>query len=131
MNSGISLLVQTEFFNDVIITIGVGAGGIGGIGPPTFRTGGDPPSFSDVFVTCLWCITLGLHLRTVCQCSMTAPPAARAMQGLSNRRALCVRYREINDRSVTVTVTDICRGTHTYAHSVGYNEIAIHYLNSI
>ena len=64
---------------------------------------------------------------------MTAPPAgaARAMQGLSNRRALCVRYREINDRSVTVT--DICRGTHahTHAHSVGYNEIAIHYLNSI
>ena len=45
MNSGISLLVQTEFFNDVIITIGVGAGGIGGIGPPTFRTGGDPPLF--------------------------------------------------------------------------------------
>ena len=58
---------------------------------------------------------------------MTAPPAARAMQGLSNRRALCVKYREINDRPVTVT--DICRGTH--AHSVGYNEIAIHYLNSI
>jgi len=62
---------------------------------------------------------------------MTAPPAARAMQGLSNRRAVCVEigYREINDRSVTVT--DICRATHTHAHSVGYNEIAIHYLNSI
>ena len=55
--------------------------------------------------------------------------AARAMQGLSNRRALCVEIPEINDRSVTVI--DICRGTQTHAHSAGYNEIAIHYLNSI
>ena len=70
--------------------IGVRAGVIGGSVPHFQDWGDNPPSFSDVFVTCLWCITLGLHLRTVCQCIMTAPPAARAMQGLSNRRALCV-----------------------------------------
>ena len=71
-----------------VMCIGVGAGGIGGIGPPPLSGLGGiiPPSFSDVFVTCLWCITLGLHLRTVCQCIMTAPPAARAMQGLTDVR---------------------------------------------
>jgi len=75
----------------IIVRIGVGAGGDRGIGPPPLSGLGDnPPSFFDVFVTCLWCITLGLHLRTVSQCIMTAPPAARAMQGLSNRRVLCV-----------------------------------------
>ena len=77
----------------------VGAGGIGGIGPPHFQDWGDnpPPLFFRRVCNVLMVYyikpsssnCLSMHYET-------APPAARAMQGLSNRRALCVRYREIN-----------------------------------
>ena len=74
-----------------LAVIGVGAGGDRGDRSPHFQDWGDTPLFfRRVCNAYLWCITLGLRLRTVCQCIMTAPPAARAMQGLSNRRALCV-----------------------------------------
>ena len=58
-----TILTALKYQLNCVISIGVGAAGDGGIGPPTFRTGDNPPSFTDVFVTCLWCITLGLHLR--------------------------------------------------------------------
>jgi len=66
----------------------------------TFRTGRritPPPSFSDVLVTCLWCITLGLHLRTVCQCIIWRHlwMLVQCKLGLSNRRALCVEIPRI------------------------------------
>ena len=64
---------------------------------------------------------------------MTAPPAARAMQGLSNRRQTCTVRRDTERLMIGQSLSLIyAEGhTHTHAHSVGYNEIAIHYLNSI
>ena len=74
---------------------------------------------------------------------MTAPPAARAMQGLSNRRALtgclnvtavtqtCAVRRDTERLMIGQSLSLIYAEGHTHTHSVGYNETAIHYIRFI
>jgi len=76
-----------------LAVIGVGAGGDRGDRSPHFQDWGDNPP---------------LFFRRVCnfELSVTAPPAARAMQGLSNRHALCVESLSL-----------IYAEGHTYMHT--------------
>jgi len=106
-------------------------GGIGGIGPPTFRTGGITPLFFRRVCNVLMvyyirpsssnCLSMHYDGTSGCSCNARFIKQTCAVRRDTERlmigQSLSLIYAEGH--------------THTHAHSVGYNEIAIHYLNSI